>query len=111
MKRLWYAFLHSLAGIGAAWRDEAAFREEVILAAFALPLAFYLAPDRISLVLLTGSMLLVLVIELLNTAIEAAIDRHGSELHPLAKKAKDAASASVLFALILMGFTWAVILL
>ena len=110
MKRIWQAFLYSLHGLRAAWHDEAAFREEIILAAILIPAAFYLAPDRISLAVMLATVLLVLVVELLNTAIEAAIDRHGPERHPLAKKAKDAASAAVLIALLVMSVVWAVLL-
>ena len=89
MIRIWKAWLYSLAGLRAAWRDEAAFRQEIMLAAVLVPLAFFLASDRISLVLMVGCVLLVLVVELLNTAIEAAINRISTEIHPLAKKAKD----------------------
>lgn len=107
MKRLWFAFWHSVDGMKTAWRDEAAFRQEVLAALVLIPCAFYVAPDRISLVLMVGSVLLVLAVELLNSAIEASIDRHGGELHPLSKKAKDTASAAVLVALVIAGFTWA----
>jgi len=110
MKRIYLAFLYSMAGIKAAWQGEAAFREEAILAIIMIPAAFYFAPDKISLILLVASVLLVLSIELLNTAVEAAIDRHGPEIHPLAKKAKDAASASVFFALVMTGFVWGTLL-
>ena len=110
MKRLILAFLYSIHGLRAAWADERAFREEVILSAILVPAALYLAPDKISLVLMIGSLLLVMALELMTTAIEAAIDRIGSEIHPLAKKAKDAASASVLIALVNAGFVWCVIL-
>ena len=110
MKRLIKAFGFSLEGIRAAWRDEAAFREEVLLAAIMLPAAFYLAPDKLSLLLMTGSVLLVLIVELVNTAIESAINRVGPELHPFSKKAKDAGSAAVLLALVNTAFIWGVIL-
>jgi diacylglycerol kinase (ATP) len=110
MKRLWFAFLHSINGLKAAWRDEAAFREEIILAVVLMPAAFYLAPDRISLAVMLATVLIVLIVELLNTAIEAAIDRHGPERHPMAKKAKDAASAAVLIALVVMAVVWIVLL-
>lgn len=110
MKRIWLAFLYSIYGLTAAWRDEAAFRQEVVLAAIMLPAAFFLAPDKIALLLMVGSVLLVLALELLNTAVEASINRIGLEIHPLAKKAKDTASAAVLVALINAGFVWTVIL-
>ena len=110
MKRLWLAFLFSLDGLRAALRDEAAFRQEIIASVVLVPLAFYLAPNRISLVLMVGSLLLVLLTELLNTAIESAINRIGPELHPFAKKAKDTASAAVLIALVNVAFVWACLL-
>lgn len=110
MKRIWLAFLYSIHGFIAAWRDERAFKEEVVLAAVMIPAAFYVAPDKISLILMIGSVLLVLALELVNTAVEAAIDRIGPEIHPLSKKAKDAASAAVLIALINTGLVWGIIL-
>ena len=87
MERVWRAFFHSLDGLKSAWRDEAAFREEVILSIILIPSAIYLAPNDISLILMIGSVLLVLIVELVNTAVEAAIDRIGLEIHPLSKKA------------------------
>ena len=111
MKRIWNAWLYSLAGLKAAWRDEAAFREELILAAILIPLACVIAPNKFALLLMIGSILLVLITELINTAIEAAIDRHGEERHPQSKKAKDAGSAAVFIALVQVGLVWAVCLL
>jgi diacylglycerol kinase (ATP) len=111
MKRLWFAFLYSLSGLAAAWRDEAAFRQEVILAAVVIPWAIILAPNKLSLLLMIGSVLLVLVLELLNTAVEACINRIGPEIHPLSKKAKDTASAAVFIGLAHMLLVWSVILL
>lgn len=111
MTRIIRALFHSLAGFKAAFRDEAAFREEVILAAIMIPLACILAADATQLILMVSSVLLVLIVELINTAIEAAIDHTSKEQHPFAKKAKDCASASVLIALILTGVVWAVCLL
>lgn len=111
MMRLWNAFFYSLAGLRTAWQDEAAFRQELILAAILIPAAFFLAPDKISFILMVGSVLLVLMVELLNTAIEAAINRIGSDIHPLSKKAKDTASAAVFIALLLAVFVWTVCLL
>lgn len=110
MKRIWRAFIYSLNGIAAAWRDEPAFRQEAVLAGLMIPTAFFLAPDKLSLILMIGSVLLVIALELVNTAVEAAINRIGPEIHPLAKKAKDTASAAVLVALLNAGFVWAVIL-
>jgi len=110
MQRIWRAFFYSIHGIIAAWREEPAFRQEVVLAVIMVPTAFFLAPDKISLILMIGSVLLVLAFELVNTAIEAAINRISMEIHPLSKIAKDTASAAVLVALINVGFVWGVIL-
>lgn len=110
MERVWRAFFYSIDGITAAWRDEPAFRQEAVLAAIMIPAAFFLAPDKLSLILMIGSVVLVLALELVNTAVEAAINRIGPEIHPLSKKAKDTASAAVLVALVNAGFVWAVIL-
>lgn len=110
MKRIWLAFFYSIQGIIAAWRDEPAFKQEAVLAAIMIPAAFFLAPNKISLILMIGSVLLVLALELVNTAVESSINRIGVEIHPLSKKAKDTASAAVLIALVNAGFVWAVIL-
>lgn len=110
LRSVWLAFLYSIAGIRSAWRDELAFRLEVVLASAMIPSAFYFARDKISLLLLIGSVLLVLALELVNTGIEAAIDRTGLEKDALAKKAKDTGSAAVFVALVNAGFVWAVIL-
>lgn len=111
MLRLWKALFFSFDGMIAAWRDEAAFRQEVVLAAILIPLACYLAPDTFSLLLMIGSLLLVLIVELLNTAIEATVNYIGTEIHPLAKKAKDTASAAVLIALINAITIWTIVLI
>ncbi len=111
MGRLLKALLYSLAGLRQAWADEAAFRQEVMLAVLATPVAIYVAPHALGLGLMLGSLLLVMVVELLNTGIEAAINRHGSELHPESKKAKDCASAAVLLSIVLVIVVWASVLL
>lgn len=112
MRRLYNAFFYSMHGFLAAWRDEPAFRLEIFLG---LPLALLapaLAPDATSLAMMWGSLLLVLIVELVNTAVEAVVDLAvDGERRPLAKKAKDTASAAVLVALIVAGMTWCVILL
>lgn len=110
MNRLYKAFLYSLSGIKCAWNDEPAFRLEFIVAVFMIPAAFFLAPDKVSLILMVGSIFLVFAAELLNTAIEATVNRISTEVHPLAKKAKDTASAAVFFALLNVGLVWGVIL-
>lgn len=110
MTRLYKAFLYSLSGMKAAWCDEPAFRLEIILTILMLPASFILAPDQSSLLLMIGSLLLVLILELLNTAIEATVNHISTDIHPLAKKAKDTASAAVLIALINVGLVWGIIL-
>lgn len=108
--RIMKACTYSFDGLKAAWRDEAAFRQEVILATLLTPLAFFLAPDRVSLAVMLGCLLVVLITELLNSAVEAAIDRHGPDIHPLAKKAKDAGSAAVMLALAMTAIIWILLL-
>lgn len=110
MKRLWHAWLNSLRGLKLALRDEAAFREEILLAIVLSPAAWFLADNSIELAIMWGCLWLLLIVELINTAIEAAIDRIGPEIHPLAGKAKDAASAAVLLALINGIILWALML-
>lgn len=110
MKRLLFAWVNSMQGIRAAYRDEAAFREEVWLAILLVPAAVFLAPDAVSLVLMEGSLLLVLIVELLNTGIESAVNRVGPEIHPFAKKAKDTASAAVLLSLLNVVMVWGILL-
>lgn len=111
MKRIWQALLYSLSGFCFAWKDEAAFRQEVYAALVLVPLAFLLAPNRIALVLMLGSIALVFIVELLNTAVEASINRIGPEIHPLSKKAKDVASAAVMAALLNVVLVWGLLLL
>lgn len=110
-RRLVNAFRYSVDGFRAAWAQEDAFRQEVLLAAVLVPAALLLPVTNVERVLLIGSALLVLVVELLNTAVEAAIDRHSYEINPLAKTAKDVGSAAVLLALVLTLITWLLIAL
>lgn len=111
VKRIINAFFYSVDGLKATFKSETAFRQEVILAAVGIPLAFFLTTDRLEQAAMVGSLLLVLIVELLNSAIEAVVDRFGPEHHPLAKHAKDAGSAAVLLALILTGIVWLLCLL
>ena len=104
--RMWHATGYSLAGLRAGW-DEAAFRLEACLAFVMLPLSFWIGRSWVEVALLAGSILLVLMVELLNTGIEAAIDRVGLERHPLSKRAKDMGSAAVFLSLLLAGGIWA----
>jgi diacylglycerol kinase (ATP) len=103
--RLWHATGYSLSGLRAAWR-EAAFRLEACLAFILLPLAFWVGRDWTQVALLAGSVLLVLIVELLNSAVEAAIDRIGLERHELSGKAKDMGSAAVLLSVVLAAGVW-----
>lgn len=107
LERLINATCYSLAGLKAAWQFEAAFRQELALIAALLPLAFWLGRSPLDYVLLLGSCLLVLITELLNSAIEALTDRVGNERHELSGRAKDLGSAAVFLSLGLLGLCWA----
>ena len=108
--RIVKALGYSIDGVVSAWRTEAAFRQEAIIAAVLLPVACLLPVPLMHRALLIAGMLMVLMIELLNSSIEAAIDRTSLERHPLAKKAKDTGSAAVLFAVIITTLLWAAVL-
>lgn len=110
VRRVWNALHYSLAGLRDAYAAEDAFRQEVLLAALLIPLAFALAPGGIGLALMIGSVVLVLIVELLNSAIEATVDRVSLDWHPLAKRAKDIGSAAVLLALLDVPVVWACVL-
>lgn len=97
---------YSLEGLTMAYRGESAFRQEFWVAAALLPLAFWLGDNWVEVALLAGSVMIVLIVELLNSAIEAAVDRVSFELHELSKRAKDLASAAVLLSLLLCGVVW-----
>ena len=107
LNRLWHAAGYSLQGLRAGW-GEKAFRLEACLAIVLLPLSPWLGRDWVQVALLAGSVVLVLITELLNSGIEAAIDRIGPELHDLSKRAKDMGSAAVLLALLLCLAIWGV---
>ncbi len=106
LARLWHAAGYSLEGMRSAWR-ETAFRQEVYVAMLLLPASLWLGRNWIETALLAGSWILVMVVELLNTGIEAAIDRIGPEFHHLSKRAKDLGSAAVLLSLLLCAAIWA----
>lgn len=108
-RRLFNALLYSLSGIRMAFRHESAFRQEIALAAVLIPLACILSLGPIERVLLIASVLLVLVVELLNSSVEAAIDRIGLDTHRLSKRAKDLGSAAVLIALVVLAMVWVVL--
>ncbi len=105
LDRIRHAAGFSMAGLLQGWK-ETAFRQEAMAAIFLLPLAFWLGQTWVERVLLAGSVLLVMIVELLNTAVEAAIDRIGPQWHDLSKRAKDLGSAAVLLALLLCTVTW-----
>ncbi len=109
LRRIWQATLYSFQGIKAAWDSETAFRQEVLICIALIPAAFWLGVTAVERALLIGVCLGVLVVELLNSAIESAIDRHGDERHPLSGRAKDMGSAAVLFSLLIVVVTWALI--
>ena len=110
LRRLVNALSYSLSGLLLAWQDEAAFRQEVILAIVLVPVAFMVQVDMTQRVLLVASVMLVLVVEMINSAIEATVDRVSLDIHPLAKRAKDMGSAAVLLALTNAILIWAMIL-
>ena len=105
LNRLWHALGYSLSGLRQAWHEKA-FRQEAIAALFLIPLAFWLGGNWVEVALLSGSVLLVMVVELLNTAIESTVDRVGTQWHELAKRAKDLGSAAVLLSLTFCVAIW-----
>ncbi|MEY4491196.1 MAG: hypothetical protein RLY41_1002 [Pseudomonadota bacterium] len=105
LNRVWHALGYSLSGLRAAWYEKA-FRQEVLIAIVLIPFAFWLAKSWIETALLVSTVVLVMVVELLNTGIESAIDRIGPEWHELAKRAKDIGSAAVLLSLVLCLGVW-----
>ncbi|MDO8989450.1 MAG: diacylglycerol kinase [Sideroxyarcus sp.] len=111
LTRLMNAFGYSMAGFRAAYTHEDAFRQEVLLAAILIPLALWLPVGYLGKALMIGSVLLVIMIELLNSAIEATVDRISLENHELAKRAKDIGSAAVLVSLINVFAVWGLVLL
>lgn len=109
-KRVVNAFFYSVDGLKAALRHEDAFRQEVLLAMLLIPLALYLEPSAVARGMMIGSVLLVLIVELLNSAVEAAVDRISFDHHHLIKRAKDMGSAAVLVALLNVAVVWGLIL-
>uniref|UniRef100_UPI00333E8083 diacylglycerol kinase n=1 Tax=Castellaniella defragrans TaxID=75697 RepID=UPI00333E8083 len=108
--RIVRAFGYSLQGLGAAWRHEAAFRQEVVLAAILIPLGLWLGDTALERLLLAGVLVLVLMAELINSAIEALADAISPDHNPLLGRAKDIGSAAVLLTLLLTGATWIAVL-
>ena len=110
LRRVISATRNSFAGLREAIRCEDAFRQELILAAIALPVALWLGRTGVERALLIGSLLLVLIVELLNSAVEATVDRISFENHRLAKRAKDLGSAAVLVTLVTAALVWALVI-
>ena len=110
MRRLMNAFGYSLEGFKAAFKHEDAFRQEVFLSLILIPLAFFLESEALHRILMIGTVFLVLIVELLNSAVEAVVDRVSIERHALAKRAKDIGSAAVFVALANLVMTWGLIL-
>ena len=110
-RRVWNAFFYSIDGLKAAFQNEAAFRQEVLIAAVLIPVALTLSVDGLGRAMMIASILLVLVVELLNSAVEATVDRISLERHQLAKRAKDIGSAAVLVSLVNVGVVWTLVLL
>jgi diacylglycerol kinase (ATP) len=108
--RVFNAFLNSLDGLRDAWRHESAFRQEVLIAAILIPIACYVPMSGLERAALIGSPLLVIMVELLNSSVEAAIDRISLDRHALSKRAKDLGSAAVFVALLLLGLVWGLVL-
>ena len=111
LKRILNAAGYSLDGMRAAFKGEAAFRQLVLLNVVLIPLSFFLHVSKGEHALLVTVCLLALIVELLNSAVEAAIDRISLDLHPLSKNAKDMGSAAQFIALSMIGLVWAIILL
>jgi diacylglycerol kinase (ATP) len=111
LDRIVQAGRNSLAGVRSAWHSEDAFRQETLLAAVLLPLAFWLGRSGVERALLAASVLLVVIVELLNTAVEYTVDRVSLESHELSKTAKDLGSAAVLLTLFLCAVVWLCVLL
>ncbi|MDD3885074.1 MAG: diacylglycerol kinase [Gallionella sp.] len=111
LRRLWNALGYSLAGFRAAYKHEDAFRQEAMLAALLIPLALWLPASLIGKALMISSVLIVLIVELINSAIEATVDRISLDSHRLAKRAKDIGSAAVLVSLLNVVTVWLLVLL
>lgn len=110
VKRVFAAFFYSIDGLKEAWRNEHAFRQELLLVVPAMVVALLLPVSPLQKLALIGVLLLILIVELINSAIEAVVDRISLERHPLSKNAKDFGSAAVLLTCVLAGTTWAIIL-
>jgi diacylglycerol kinase (ATP) len=110
LRRIWNALLYSIEGFRAAYRHEDAFRQECLLALVLVPAAFFMPAGGVGKALMIAAVLLVLMVELLNSAVEAAVDRVSLENHQLAKRAKDIGSAAVFLSLVNVAVVWALVL-
>jgi len=110
MGRILRAFFYAFEGVKSAWRSEVAFRLELLAVVLAIPLALFITQEKSARAVLVASVILVLIVEIINTAIETIINRISSEIHPLSKLAKDLASGAVLLAIINAVIVWAVVL-
>lgn len=111
VSRVFNALHYALKGLKVAWRNETAFRQEVVAILILLPIAVWLADSLVEFLLLLGAMLFVLLVEIINSAIEATVDRIGSERHELSGNAKDLGGAAVLLSLVLAAMVWLGVLL
>lgn len=110
LTRVLRAFGYSFQGFRHAWREEAAFRQESLLSGVLIPLGVYMGRSGVERALLVCPVLLILIVEILNSAVEAVVDRSGTERHPLAGMAKDMGSAAVMLSFILLGTVWLLVL-
>ncbi len=110
LAHVWHALKTALNGFRAAWRYEDAFRQEIFVAAIAIPVALFAPADKIGKILMVSSILLVLILELVNSSIEAAVDHTSLDQHPFAKRAKDIAGAAVLTSMVNVLTVWGLVL-
>jgi diacylglycerol kinase (ATP) len=110
LTRLVRAFGYSFQGFAHTWREEAAFRQEVLLGVVVVPAGLFFGHSGVERALLVAPMLLILIVEMLNSAVEAVVDRAGTERHPLAGMAKDMGSAAVMLSFLLLGTVWLLVL-
>ena len=110
LQRLLAATQCSCAGLVSAWRNEEAFRQEVVVGAVMIPAGFWVGTTSVERLLLVGTVMLVLIVELLNSAVECTIDRIGTDHHPLSGRAKDISSAAVFLSLVMAVTTWGILL-
>ncbi len=110
LTHVWHALQTALTGMRAAWQHEDAFRQELFIAAIAIPVALLSPADKLGKILLVSSILLVLILELVNSAVEAAVDHTSLDQHPFAKRAKDIAGAAVLMTMVNAVVVWGMVL-